>query len=67
MKQRCTNPKSKDFKYYGAKGVCVCAEWEDFETFFYWAMSHGYKDGLTIERINGTVQKESRSVRNGTM
>ena len=52
MKQRCTNPKSKDFKYYGAKGVSVCAEWEDFETFFYWAMSHGYKDGLTIERID---------------
>ena len=52
MKQRCANPKSKDFKYYGAKGVCVCAEWEDFETFFYWAMSHGYKDGLTIERID---------------
>ena len=21
MKQRCANPKSKDFKYYGAKGV----------------------------------------------
>lgn len=52
MKQRCANPKSKDFKYYGAKGVCVCAEWEDFETFFYWAISHGYKDGLTIERID---------------
>ena len=52
MKQRCANPKSKDFKYYGAKGVSVCAEWEDFETFFYWAMSHGYKDGLTIERID---------------
>ena len=50
MKQRCTNPKVKDFKYYGGKGVCVCEDWQDFEKFFYWAMSHGYKDGLTIER-----------------
>lgn len=50
MKQRCTNPKSKDYRYYGARGIAVCEEWQDFETFFYWAMNNGYKDGLTIER-----------------
>jgi hypothetical protein len=25
--QRCTNPKNKDFKYYGARGVSVADEW----------------------------------------
>lgn len=50
MKQRCTNPKSKDFRYYGERGIQVCDEWSEFEPFFYWAMANGYKEGLTIER-----------------
>lgn len=52
MKQRCSNSKSKDYRYYGERGIQVCVEWQDFEKFFYWAMSHGYKDGLTIERMD---------------
>jgi hypothetical protein len=27
MKQRCTNPKRKEFKHYGGRGITVCAEW----------------------------------------
>lgn len=52
MKNRCNNPKVKGFKYYGAKGVKVCDEWKDFQTFYDWAMKHGYKEGLTIDRID---------------
>lgn len=34
MKQRCKNEKSKDFKYYGARGIKVCARWDaSFEAF----------------------------------
>ena len=52
MKQRCGNPNKKDFKYYGARGITVCEEWRrDFWNFYHWAMLNGYKDGLTIERI----------------
>ena len=29
MKQRCSNPKSKDYQYYGGRGVSVCEEWKD--------------------------------------
>ena len=62
MKQRCSNPKSKDYQYYGGCGVSVCEEWKDsFEQFFYWAMSNGYKDGLTLERkdCNGNYCPEN--------
>ena len=53
MKQRCSNPNSKDFKYYGAAGVTVCAEWmRDYLSFREWALSYGYREGLTIDRIN---------------
>ncbi len=52
MKQRCGNAKSKDYRYYGARGISLCGDWSEFENFFYWAMSNGYKEGLTIERID---------------
>lgn len=57
IKSRCGNPKDKDYKYYGARGIKVCEEWnkpgiEGYEPFRKWALSHGYKKGLTIERID---------------
>ena len=50
MKQRCENPNSTAYADYGAKGVTVCEEWHDFEVFYQWATTNGYKPGLTIER-----------------
>lgn len=29
MKQRCENPKTINYKYYGAKGISVCNEWRN--------------------------------------
>jgi hypothetical protein len=53
IKQRCTNEKKPDFIYYGGKGVKICSEWEnDFSSFYNWAISNGWKDGLQIDRIN---------------
>ena len=36
----------------GARGVSICKEWDDFETFKKWAMDNGYNDTLSIDRIN---------------
>lgn len=53
MKQRCSNPNNHAYRYYGAKGVCTCEEWQkDFMVFYDWAMSNGYRKNLTIDRIN---------------
>jgi hypothetical protein len=53
MKHRCYNPKDKNYVYYGARGIRICDEWlHDFLSFYKWAIANGYKDGLTIERIN---------------
>ena len=53
MKKRCYNPADKHYKDYGGRGITVCAEWlHNFAAFQRWAMSHGYQDDLTIDRIN---------------
>ena len=53
MKTRCTNPNTNDWKNYGGRGITVCPEWKnDFQAFHDWAMSHGYSDELTIDRID---------------
>lgn len=53
MKQRCSNPNNKAYKNYGGRGIKVCDEWKnDFFPFYQWSMQNGYKDTLTIDRIN---------------
>ena len=54
MKDRCYNPKNKKYALYGAENKQVCDEWQEFEPFYEWAMENGYKENLTIERIDGT-------------
>lgn len=50
MIQRCTNPNSPDYHYYGARGVKVCKHWLKFDNFFK-DMGERPK-GLTLERKN---------------
>lgn len=53
MKQRCYNVRATNYKNYGGRGIRVCAEWrDDFGAFQQWALSHGYADDLSIDRID---------------
>lgn len=53
MIQRCYNKNCKGYKRYGARGIKVCSEWlNDNTSFYFWAMNNGYKEGLTLDRIN---------------
>lgn len=53
MRKRCNNATKKDFKCYQGKGITVCDEWDkNFIAFKDWALSHGYTDELTIDRID---------------
>jgi hypothetical protein len=53
MIDRCENPNNEAYKYYGAKGVSVCDTWlVSFKAFLNWSLSHGYMEGLSIDRID---------------
>lgn len=53
MKARCYNTKTAAYKDYGGRGIQMCDEWKDSsEKFMSWALANGYKESLTIERIN---------------
>jgi len=51
MISRTTNPNVYAYKNYGERGIKVCSEWRyDFLAFYKWAITHGYEDGLEIDR-----------------
>lgn len=52
MRNRCRCKSSSSYKFYGERGIKVCDEWNDFAAFRDWALSSGYEDDLTIERID---------------
>lgn len=53
MIDRTEYPSSISYRYYGARGIKVCEEWRhDFSAFYAWAISHGYADDLSIDRID---------------
>lgn len=52
MKTRCSNSKRHNYKYYGGRGILVCAEWLKFEPFEKWATENGYASDLTLDREN---------------
>lgn len=51
MKNRCGETKSHDKNYYG-RGIKVCDEWMKYDNFSKWAKENGYKEGLSLERID---------------
>lgn len=56
MKRRCYKNNFDDFKHYGGRGITVCEQWTNkkygYLNFYIWAMNNGYKDNLSIDRIN---------------
>ena len=53
IKQRCYNKNNKRYSDYGARGIKVCQEWLDnFQVFYDWMMDNGYREGLTIDRVD---------------
>lgn len=63
MMQRCYNPNSNAYKYYGGRGICICKEWHNRENFIEWALQNGYSNDLSIDRIDVNSNYEPNNCR----
>lgn len=74
MCRRTTDPKRKDYPKYGGRGIRVCDAWrgtkakddwnyDGFLVFEQWAVTHGYRDGMTIDRVSNARGYEPGNVR----
>lgn len=52
MRNRCNNKNYEHYDCYGGRGITICSEWNDYALFREWALNNGYREGLTLERIN---------------
>ena len=76
MQTRCANPHSTYYDNYGGRGISVCEEWHDFANFMQWAERTGYREDLTLDRIEAndgynpvncrwvTMREQNRNKRN---
>lgn len=63
MKKRCNSEYHPNHKHYGGRGISLCDEWYDYANFRAWSLSAGYKNGLSIDRINVNGNYEPQNCR----
>jgi hypothetical protein len=59
--QRCNNPKSTAYKWYGGRGIKICKRWLKFENFL--EDMGEQPDGLEIDRIDNDGDYEKSNCR----
>lgn len=79
MHNRCNRRNNRDWPRYGGRGITIHHKWKDYPSFRDWALANGYRDDLSIDRIDNdagyspencrwaTTKQQSRNKRNSKM
>lgn len=53
MHTRCDKENYHQYEAYGGRGITICDEWRsDFWAFHHWALTNGWEEGLTLDRVD---------------
>lgn len=66
MKERCYNKKNPSYKWYGERGITVCEAWladDGCKKFIDWALANGYRESLSLDRIDPNGNYEPNNCR----
>ncbi|QWI41008.1 hypothetical protein [Bacillus mycoides] len=64
IKSRTCNPDNPSYHNYGGRGITICEEWKNsIDSFVEWSLENGYKEGLSIDRINPNGNYEPSNCR----
>ena len=63
MKSRCENENNESFHNYGGRGITLCEEWHDLDTFVEWAINAGYNETLSLDRVDVNGNYEPNNCR----
>ena len=61
MRTRCRNEHIPGYELWGGRGISVCEEWNTFQSFYEWALSNGYRDDLSLDRIDNDGNYEPQN------
>lgn len=61
MRQRCNNPNSDKFQWYGGRGIKICKRWDSYADFL--ADMGERPAGMTLDRINNDGNYEPGNCR----